>query len=218
MENEKASPFEIGWLAGIIDGEGCFTIRLLKRKTKYYGVRIRVEPRLSIVNTNEEMINKIISIFEKIGIKKYGKNLRKRKEAKDQIVVTIYTTGLKKLLPLIKDICIKKGEIEIIEEVIKFQEEKKRGKWGRHIHYTVEDLEYLYNLRNKLLELHGRQAKKLIKIDPREYGISEEIINLVNRKIYLQMTINRKDVSTELKEKMKEELKQIEEKLNLLSK
>ena len=43
--------FELGWLVGIIDGEGCLGIRILNHKTKHYGIRPRFQPQLVISNT-----------------------------------------------------------------------------------------------------------------------------------------------------------------------
>lgn len=59
----------LGWLAGIIDGEG--TIAHYKTNQGHYinGV--------VIVNTDEEIIAEIISIYKALGIH-YSKNLRKR--------------------------------------------------------------------------------------------------------------------------------------------
>ena len=52
---------QIGWLAGIIDGEGSISIHRMNEKETIGGIRHRLD--LSIVNTNKDMILLIQSWF-----------------------------------------------------------------------------------------------------------------------------------------------------------
>ena len=52
-----------------------------------------------------------------------------------------------------------------------------------------------------------KNATKLLKIDPRDYEVSKELLDLVNKKISLCMALKRKNVSEEEKRRIEKELK-----------
>ena len=70
------------WLAGLADGDGCFTIKKSKRKSG----RISYQPYVSFTTTNQCILNNVIEILELYAIKftirkratgkKYGRNRR----------------------------------------------------------------------------------------------------------------------------------------------
>lgn len=64
--NQQATQAEVGWLAGIIDGEGHIGISLQNRK-----VSRSVSVDLQIVNTDEALIEKVVSILRKLGVNPY---------------------------------------------------------------------------------------------------------------------------------------------------
>lgn len=67
MDNQQATEAELGWLAGIIDGEGTITIQRRMRKNKYP----EYEPRICITNTDTDIIFKCDELFRKLGISPY---------------------------------------------------------------------------------------------------------------------------------------------------
>ena len=58
--------FDIGWLVGIIDGEGCFTLNVKNTSLGkgYY-------PTVQITNTNDAIIKKAADVFRELGIAPY---------------------------------------------------------------------------------------------------------------------------------------------------
>lgn len=74
MGNQQATEAEIGWLAGIIDGEGHIGLS----NQNYKKVR-SVRADLQIVNTDSALIEKIVSILRKLGVNPY---LRERVHVK----------------------------------------------------------------------------------------------------------------------------------------
>ncbi|MDE1766564.1 MAG: LAGLIDADG family homing endonuclease [Thaumarchaeota archaeon] len=60
MDNPQATPYEIGYLAGLIDGEGCIAIQ--KTSGNSFGINLK------ITNTDEHIIEKAQSIMLKIGV------------------------------------------------------------------------------------------------------------------------------------------------------
>lgn len=64
--NQQATQAEIGWLAGIIDGEGHIGISLQNRK-----VSRSVSVDLQIVNTDFALTDRVVEIMNKLGVNPY---------------------------------------------------------------------------------------------------------------------------------------------------
>jgi len=67
MDNQQESSItqkDFGWLGGIIDGEGTITLVLKERKNK----TPIITPKLTIVNTDEKIINKVQEIYKYLNI------------------------------------------------------------------------------------------------------------------------------------------------------
>lgn len=60
MDNTQATPYEIGYLAAMIDGEGCIAIQ--KSTATAYSINLKV------TNTDEHIIHKVQSIMIKLGV------------------------------------------------------------------------------------------------------------------------------------------------------
>lgn len=109
--NEK----EMGYFAGIVDGEGTLGLGADKRNGKIRGYA----PYLAIPNTSKEILEKVVEIAGT------GK-IRTRKEAegnhKKQHVVTFKSNALRKILPLIKDMLCKKKQAELLLEALDLNE------------------------------------------------------------------------------------------------
>ncbi len=170
----------IGWLAGIIDGEGNFTIRILFHNTKTLGKRARFQPQLVIVNTRKSMIDKIAQIYDELGIKyRIYERDRSLKNPNWKIChhIIIYATGLRILIPLIKSYCDKLDEIEILEEFLKTN--KRKG--GASI-YTNDELQNMEKIRLKLVDLHGTTAATLSTRMANECLLSDEEVQKHNQR------------------------------------
>ena len=160
MENS-----EVGWLAGIIDGEGCLCLRILLRKTRAHGVRPRFQPQLTVVNTDEEIIRRASRVLASLGVK-HRVFERNKKHGKKQFCIDVYSSGLRLLLPQISGLLCKNREAEILMRALQMGEEnrtaKHAGSWGSQPIPNERLVEY-DSLRSQLVGLHGRQAKSLIK-------------------------------------------------------
>jgi hypothetical protein len=62
---------DIAWLAGIIDGEGCFSIKrpIVRKSGERVGYKTCYQVWLVVCNTSEPMIERVRSILEAAGIK-----------------------------------------------------------------------------------------------------------------------------------------------------
>lgn len=64
MENEQATPAEIGYLAGLYDGEGCIAIQQQCKNGKRFNVCVNVK----ITNSDMNIIEAVQSILLKLGV------------------------------------------------------------------------------------------------------------------------------------------------------
>lgn len=167
------TPLDLGWITGIIDGEGCLTIRILLHQTKKFGIRPRFQPQLTVANTDEKMMIRFGNILTQENIKyRYFMRRGRGGNRADQFCVEMYAGGLRKLLPLIREVSSKREQIIILQRALEMTEANigtgHTGYWGR-IPMTNEILKEFDDLRSRLTDLHGRQSKKLIKIKADDY-------------------------------------------------
>lgn len=64
LDFHKPSDTDLAWLAGIIDGEGSITFQVTKRKTG----NLVIVPFISVTNTDEGIIQRIMDILDNIGV------------------------------------------------------------------------------------------------------------------------------------------------------
>lgn len=147
---------KLGWLAGIIDGEGC--IGFYKRKPKD---NLVYTPELSICNTSLEIINEVNNIIESLlddnsGVKTYS---HKRNNPKHKQIYFVSVTGynlprlLEKLIPYL---IFKKERAKLM---IKFKmlreneiaEYKKSHRGGRptYSEQSLRLIELVYKLNKR---------------------------------------------------------------------
>jgi len=142
IEN-KANDFEIGYICGLIDGEGC--IGLYKQKNKGYVV---LRPRISIYNTNHEVIYYAVSILG-------GKVEYAKKQSPERDIYLLRLSNTKLLMEIlfrIKDkLIIKKQQAELLFE---FCQSRLNGAMERGIGYTEREMQ-IYD-KIKILNKRGK--------------------------------------------------------------
>jgi hypothetical protein len=152
---------ELGWLAGIVDGEGCITIRCRRNKTKTLGHRMGFYCQLVVANTSETIINRCQSIT---GLGRVYVRKARYPNSQDQYIWETSSEGLRTLIPLLKPICDKRDELEVVErvlDILKIRHSIPNG--GSGAYRTNEEIKEIFDLRLKLMSLHGRQSLKLSK-------------------------------------------------------
>lgn len=108
---------ELGYMAGIIDGEGTLSIQFTRRSKKEGRTR-RLRPYLEISNTNQ---NLIIWLREKIGIGQVMERKRIKPHHKTPYILKIHSKErLKELLLTLKPYLIVK--IQQANKIIEFAE------------------------------------------------------------------------------------------------
>ena len=161
MGNQQGNvSFNIGYLLGIIDGEG--TISLAKCKGYKKGT-FKISPLISITNTDKRITDLCINALNLINIPHFITSSQKTKSNK--IIYKIIIGGLKRVDKFIKQIngyYFAKGDrLEIVRKFIdsrnKILDEHPAKK-----PYTLEEI----NLFNAIRTLNGQGGKSTRLIDP----------------------------------------------------
>ena len=153
-ERKNYSPHQVGYLAGIVDGEGCVYIgnHSCNKETgaKYYQTLIKVS------NTDKGLIDWLMSIFG--GLRgEYTPSQMSKNGRKQVYFWQCSGSRVTHLCELILPFCIiKKKEIEIMLKMrATFNGVAKKGKQGIQTH-SKELLDIRQALMNELRQLHCR--------------------------------------------------------------
>lgn len=149
MGNQQATETEIGWLAGIIDGEG--HIGLSNQNTK----KCRsVRADLQIVNTDNLLIEKLVNILRKMGVNPY---IRERVHVKKTWNTnTIVTVGKFAHIKRILDIVLphltgmKREKADVVLALI-----ESRMRKTRFDQYDAHELEIVRVYRERFIGKYG---------------------------------------------------------------
>ena len=127
-QQQTVSDLDIGWLVGVIEGEGSISLLISKRANRMQA--LRVEPRVIITNTDPAIIEKCLSILAKLGVGRWVKHTRPNNEKYGQLVnksykdiTYIHITGYKRVMKL----------IPIMEKVMAGDKKKRCSILGRFI-------------------------------------------------------------------------------------
>lgn len=110
-QQQTVSDFEVGWMTGLIEGEGTVSLTICKRNGR--GQQIRVIPRVIVANSDVAIIEKYLDILGRMGIGKYVRrtkpnNLKVSKlfamqgiRTNFRDITTVYVEGFKRMLRLL---------------------------------------------------------------------------------------------------------------------
>jgi hypothetical protein len=135
----SVTQFELGWLAGIIDGEGSITV--CKRGPTYV-------PTIKMSNTSKVLVEKYCEILDRLGIthKCYGKQTKGNRKYQWEVCID-GRPRVYKALSIVQDLLIAKQKQAIkVGEWIESRGLDLRGP------YTENQLDIIKNIR----ELNGR--------------------------------------------------------------
>ena len=137
------------WLCGFADGEGCFHIN---RRPVEPG-KFRYQARLTIVNTDEEMIFRCLNI---VGAGAVRKRAKRHKNWKDTYIYECGPSVLKWLLPQMLPYLGKKQQaLNLIQcmEVVKMRGRQIGGKYGSRP-LTVNEVKICEEMFTNTKKLH----------------------------------------------------------------
>lgn len=144
-QQETISDIEMSWLAGILDGEGSIGISRMMSHRK----NPTLTPRISIGNTNMDIINHVVDILKRIPITMFVEKRQKvnNKNWKQASVIQIsHISGVKSLLDKVTPFLIgKKSQAELLLSFVNSRMEvykklnRTPGSGGRGTPYTEEE-------------------------------------------------------------------------------
>lgn len=143
MGNQQAKPnFEIGWLVGIIDGEGWI---MLAKAVNHPSGNIRYIPTIGVNATDKSMIDEMSRILDKHQVGHWiGKKEAQKKKWKDQWQLII--RGFKrsrKMLDLLGDsLIVKQDRADVLRKFIQF-----RSKLNNHDAYGEKEKQFFQELK-----------------------------------------------------------------------
>ena len=100
MDNQQVTPYELGWLAGIIDGEGYLGLQKENDKRNSKKIRYKFTPCIHITNCDEAIVLKSRDIIKKLGANFYVRACKGRKNTKDHY--RLQTRRFKNILIVLK--------------------------------------------------------------------------------------------------------------------
>lgn len=114
MDNQQVTAFELGWLVGAIDGEGCIGITRRNRKGTRLGFTLK--PHVQISNCDISFIRRCEDALTKMGIPYHVSHYKSKNRRRESWQIAI--AGLKrvnKILPEISSyLCDEKSEKAIL--------------------------------------------------------------------------------------------------------
>jgi len=147
--------YSLYWLAGIVDGEGSFTI-----EKNISGKSVLFHPKIYITNTSTLLINKVKRILKCINIKYYclkHKSIKqdgcKRKPCYD-LQISKFSEILKLVNSIGNKLIIKRKEAQLIAKYCKHRiTKRKKVTRNADAHYTT----FEFNLYKQFIKIHGRR-------------------------------------------------------------
>jgi hypothetical protein len=163
MDNQQATEAQKGWLAGIIDGEGCLSMRVYRRKNGYW----RSSVFLKVDNTNKEIIDCVGHIFSLMNIPHYI--CERGRTTSHKPVYQIIVQGLKRCgnaLPKIHPYLIgKRKQAELLMSFVGRRINHNKLYAGNQNYYTQQDLDDIQQIRK--LNQRGRGVLNDYTLPPR---------------------------------------------------
>lgn len=159
MDNQQlSSQYNIGWLAGIIDGEGCFQIAKQKRPNKTFYFR----PQIVIGNTNVAIIENISKIAKELELPYYILTREKATHISTRPFHVLTVIGLKrcqKWIDIVHDKVVGKSEqAKIMKEFIEHRLQQPVNSRKGECNLTDKD----YQLREAMLKSNLRYKGQLL--------------------------------------------------------
>ena len=139
---------QLGYLAGIVDGEGCLTVT--RERTKYYASGFKYSPVFKIVNTDLELLKYIQRLIGSGSIIQLKQRLQNRKQIYQ---LELYPNAQRQILPLIAPLLrCKKQQAECLIKLLTLT----AGHHANHRYRKVDHSEKIEELYERIRPLNRR--------------------------------------------------------------
>ena len=162
------NPIDLAYLAGFIDGEGCFFIGLFKTKSKSGNITPNYHTYIKITNTEGEVMRWIKDTFGGTNYNQW-KSTDRKKEL-ERVIHNVQITGqnLTDLLPLLLHyLRVKQAQCEVIIKMrATFPQGRRLSKYENNT--AIHDLRYHYmvELRKLNSRFHHHPLKQQYDLAP----------------------------------------------------
>jgi len=159
---------DLAYLAGFIDGEGCFFIGLFKTKSKSGNITPNYHTYIKICNTDGFVMQWIRDTFGGTNYNQWKSTDRKKELEKEIHNVQITGQNLNHLLPLILPyLKVKKAHCEIMIKMrATFPEGKRLSKYENHEQRHNLRYSYMLELRKLNSRFHNHPLKQQYDLVP----------------------------------------------------
>lgn len=161
MDFKKLTDAQIGYFAGIVDGEGCFVIGLYGSKSRYTGKKImNYHTYIKVSNTDENLMK---WIHETVGGTNWNQSRPTRVNKYDRIIHNIQISGqtLDEIIPIIyPHLIVKKSQCEVMMKM-RSTFKRNRGLSKKEISQELHDLRH--SCYSEMRSLNSRWHKHPIK-------------------------------------------------------
>lgn len=138
---------ELGWLGGMIDGEGTVAFSVYYRDNSDAMNTIRVKPQIIISGTEKVLIEKCADIVSRLRVgvhmqvreQRYGANSRTQRGSKYRPLHVLTVAGFKRAIALLDIICPyivspkgEKGRMMLRYMRQRLEKTEKHGRWATH--------------------------------------------------------------------------------------
>jgi hypothetical protein len=171
--------FDLGWLAGIIDGEGTVAFSVYPRQERGKAPDVRVKPQVMVTNTDKALIEHAASIFNRCGVGvhienrvQHGRSFASTKVYRPLFVLN--ACGFKRakaaLVLLAPHLVSKKEKAELVLRYIEQREKKFSVQWPTRNRPCPLDADDLRLVRDILLysaenSIKGAKSKRIAWIE-----------------------------------------------------
>ena len=176
MDNQQATPAEIGYLAAMLEGEGTISLNVRKKRaTKRNGTQ-GVDISLNIANTDPAIVQKCAAIIRSFGIEPYIHCYERKGGWKDcwHVVISRISSAAKLLPVLIPHLAgHKKHKAELVLSFLerRLSRTTARARKSGPVWYDEED----WNIVRKIYEHDGKDLS--LKV-PRDYTPPAELVRV----------------------------------------
>jgi len=155
-QQQTATDMEIGWLSGMIEGEGSICLQIHRRKKR--NQVLRVTPRIIITNTDQKLIEGCVRILEKLNIGKWVRHTRPNNvglvKHPSKNITYVHISGLRRMQRLLKYItnCLcgeKRERAEILQKFINGRLQKPKCLYEKSDIDNIMDFLTLTKSKNK---------------------------------------------------------------------
>lgn len=122
MDNQQERIFAIGWVTGILEGEGWI---MFVRRPAYKNNRESFRPVVGVRNTNMALMDRLAGYLDMFGLPYYVQSTQYVKHPEWKKQRTIYITGMKRVKKFVEMfipyLVSKKRQAEIAKELIDYR-------------------------------------------------------------------------------------------------